>query len=275
MHSSMYGATGVTELKKEDAWEVAKRRCPEFWNIVKDATQETLHYYSSNTLHHVMVFERIGLPKDIHCVWSFFSGYSPEFLALEQYIDRKFTYTAIDCNFPHISAAKQAYNGNSKSCDTNFINDDLENWLEYRNVKIDRGKKHLLYFGHPFFEEGTKELIAGVLRKFQGCQFYIYGGFYILRELKNFLEVLDTIEFLPKERLKQRIEDPNVKKVPATYGNQPIILVQPNSFTLLGASPQLQHKLFPAPKLILGPEAKNSANEPLLPPGHKGCCVIL
>src|SRR5579863_10431779 len=131
MRSTMFGGlTGESELK--DDWDIAKMRCPKILQLKAN----TLKFYEMYTRHHANVFQAVNLPKDIDCVWSFFSGYSPEFLALEQHITRAFTYTAIDNNNHDIDTAQSELNGISERAKTNFLCKDLNDWLRER-VQID------------------------------------------------------------------------------------------------------------------------------------------
>jgi hypothetical protein len=82
--------------KTNNTW---KAGCIRRLKIFKRASDiDWYRWYESNTRHHLSVFEQYDLPRDVKYVWSFFSGPCPEFLALEQYINPGFHYTAIDSN---------------------------------------------------------------------------------------------------------------------------------------------------------------------------------
>lgn len=262
--SAVTKETESTESKQKseaqkDPWEITRQRCPELLTKIKSSD---IDWYRTNTRHHLSVFEKHNLPHDIKYVWSFFSGLSPEFLALEQYINKGFHYTAIDNSFSDIVSSDKELSGVSTSCSTEFLCIDLADWIK-KDIKIDLNARHLLYFGHPYLLSDSsttinrKQMIADTIMKFKskGCNFDLYAGLYYEEEYQAFLDALESAGFPKKNLTTKEFQDFQVTATRIGLSCKEVI--QPNRYTVV------LHSLEPAadPSMLVTETGNGKASQ--------------
>lgn len=233
-----------TPPEKKDPWQIACQRCPSLSEITKDDS-EKLEWYQTNTRLYLNAFIQASLPRNVDYVWSFFSGRSPEFLALEQYINTGFHYIAIDNDYYAIDSAYNDLKKISKTTTADFYQTHLQDWV-LQDKEINKDATHLLYFGHPYLRadspstEKRKKMISDVINKFKGYRFYFYGALYYRDEYDAFLNALENTT-LEKENFREKeIKDPTADGVTQAYLMDGTIEdIQPNRFTLSGCSIEL------------------------------------
>lgn len=235
-HSLLAALAARSPKSKTSTWNTTCLRRLKLFTRVQICE---IDWYENNTRHHLSVFEKHNLARDIRYVWSFFSGPCPEFLALQQYIYPGFHYTAIDKNIYKIHEAESALSGISKSCSTEFIWMDLAEWLK-KNIVFDRNARHLLYFGHPYLLQDSpdtdkcKQTITDIIMKFKtnGCDFDLYAGFYYEAEFNTFWDILKKINFQTIGLSTKEIRDSQV--IPATRTARGITEeIQPNRYGII------------------------------------------